>query len=121
MVEEGKLERVLSSHKGGLDKKMICIAISARSQLHACCQVETRRDATLVEMRCEVRAACYRGTGSCYINLPEPWYFVFMQQRDHGKKQYNRNICLIVFSVFYHPVLTRIHTLFRFLRKIDNK
>jgi hypothetical protein len=24
MVEEGKVERVLSSHKGGLNKKMIC-------------------------------------------------------------------------------------------------
>jgi hypothetical protein len=24
MVKEGKVERVLSSHKGGLDKKMIC-------------------------------------------------------------------------------------------------
>lgn len=95
------------------------VAIAIRSQLHACCQVETRRHATLVEMRREVRAACYRGTSSCYINLPEPWYLVSMQRRDHGKKQYNRNICLIVFSVFHHPVLARIHTTFRCLQKVD--
>lgn len=72
-------------------------------------------------MRREVRAACYRGAGSCYINLPEPWYFVFMQRRDHGKKQYSRNICLIVFSVFYRPVLAHIDTICRFLEKVDNK
>jgi hypothetical protein len=30
------------------------VAISVRSQLHACCQVETRRDAILMEMRREV-------------------------------------------------------------------
>jgi hypothetical protein len=34
------------------------IAISIRSQLQACRQVETRRGAALVEMRREVRAAC---------------------------------------------------------------
>jgi hypothetical protein len=33
------------------------------------CQVETRRDATLVEMRREVRAMCDSGAASCYINL----------------------------------------------------
>jgi hypothetical protein len=48
------------------------VAISTRSQLHACCQVETRRDATLVEMRREVRAMCDRGAASCYINPSEP-------------------------------------------------
>jgi hypothetical protein len=52
------------------------VAISIRSQLHACCQVETRRDATLVEMRREVRAMCDRGAANCYINPSEPWYIV---------------------------------------------
>jgi hypothetical protein len=44
------------------------VAIPIQSQLHACCQGETRRDATLVEMRREVRAMCDRGAASCYIN-----------------------------------------------------
>ena len=34
------------------------VAISIRSQLHACCQVETRRDAILMEMRRKVSRSC---------------------------------------------------------------
>jgi hypothetical protein len=44
------------------------VAISTRSQLHACCQVEQRRDATLVEMRREVRAVCDRGAANVMNN-----------------------------------------------------
>jgi hypothetical protein len=62
------------------------IAMSIRSQPHACYQVETRRDATLVEMRREVRAMCDRDAASCYINPSEPLYIVFTQRREQGKK-----------------------------------
>jgi hypothetical protein len=48
------------------------VAIPIRSQLYACCQVETRRDASLVEVRREVRAMRDRGAASCYINPSEP-------------------------------------------------
>jgi hypothetical protein len=44
------------------------VAISTRSQIHACCQVETRRDATLVEMRREVCAVCDRGAANVMNN-----------------------------------------------------
>jgi hypothetical protein len=61
------------------------IAISIRSQLQACCQAETRRDATLVEMRREVRSVCDRSAGICYINLSETWYIVLVAQRRRAK------------------------------------
>jgi hypothetical protein len=63
------------------------VAISTRSQLHACCQVETRRDATLVEMRREVRAVCDRSAGNCYINPAEPCYIVLTQRFNQNIKQ----------------------------------
>jgi hypothetical protein len=40
------------------------VAIPIRSQLHACCQVETRRDAILMEMRREVSWSCDIGIDS---------------------------------------------------------
>lgn len=55
------------------------VAISTWSQLHACCEAETRRDATLVEMRREVCSVCDRSAGShtfasiaCLDILPRP-------------------------------------------------
>jgi hypothetical protein len=81
------------------------VAISTRSQLHACCQVETRRDATLVEMRREVRAMCDRGAASCYINPSEPWYIVFTHRCNQNKKQHSCRICPIGFGMFCHPIL----------------
>ena len=48
------------------------VAISTQSQLHTCCQVETRRDATLVRLHREVRVICDRGVASRYINPLKP-------------------------------------------------
>jgi hypothetical protein len=82
------------------------VAISTRSQLHACCQVETRRDATLVEMRREVRAVCDRSAGNCYINPLEPCYIVLTQRFNQNIKQRSCRICPVGFGRFCcHPIL----------------
>jgi hypothetical protein len=82
------------------------VAISIRSQLHACCQVETRRDATLVEMRREVRVMCDKVAASCYVNPSKPWYVVFTQRCNQNKKQRSCRIRPISLSMFCcHPIL----------------
>jgi hypothetical protein len=82
------------------------VAIPTRSQLHACCQLETRRDATLVEMRREVRAMCDKAAASCYVNPSKPWYIVFTQRCNQNKKQRSCRIRPISLSMFcYHPIL----------------
>jgi hypothetical protein len=81
-------------------------ANAIQSRLHACCQVETRRDATLVEMRREVRAVCDRSAGNCYINPSEPCYIVLTQRCNQNIKQRSCRICPIGFGMFCcHPIL----------------
>jgi superfamily II DNA helicase RecQ len=67
MVEEGKVERVLSSNKGGLDEKMICEFITIK---------ECRRrvmslylDNKEIECRSNTNMAKYDGCGEGLIAL----------------------------------------------------
>jgi hypothetical protein len=69
------LQGIASRFQNSASKREVAprkrVAIPIRSHLHACCQVETHRDATLVEMCREVHPVCDRSAGNCHINPPE--------------------------------------------------